>query len=98
MSGSNMLAVRGDPSEYQMLMAVAGFLAGYTGNTRLAYQQDLAGFSGWCDIRDLSMFDVRRAHIELFARSEENDGKARATIARRLSTVAGSTGTASRKA
>lgn len=35
------------------------------------------------------MFEVKRAHIELFARSLEQDGKARATVARRLSAIAG---------
>ena len=35
------------------------------------------------------MFGVRRTHIELFARWLEQRGAARATIARRLSTVAG---------
>jgi site-specific recombinase XerD len=37
----------------------------------------------------LGVFDIKRAHIELFARSLEQEGKARATVARRLSTVAG---------
>jgi Phage integrase, N-terminal SAM-like domain len=37
----------------------------------------------------LKVFEVERAHIELFARSLEQDGKARATVARRLSTIAG---------
>ena len=32
---------------------------------------------------------MKRAHIELFARSLEQHGKARATVARRLSTIAG---------
>ena len=35
------------------------------------------------------MFGARRAHIELFARLLEDNGKARATIARRLSTITG---------
>ena len=40
-------------------------------------------------IQVLNAFAVKRAHIELFARSLEQEGKARATVARRLSTIAG---------
>jgi hypothetical protein len=36
---------------------------------------------------DLRVSAVKRAYIELFARSLEHDGKARATVARRLSTI-----------
>ncbi|HYA67909.1 MAG TPA: hypothetical protein VED63_04160, partial [Acidimicrobiales bacterium] len=37
----------------------------------------------------LQAFDVRRAHLELWARSMEERGLAPSTIGRRLSTVAG---------
>jgi site-specific recombinase XerD len=69
--------------------AVAGFLAGYGDSTRKAYSLDMRQWLSWCQNHDLQVFGVRRAHIELFARSLEADGKARATVARRLSTVAG---------
>jgi hypothetical protein len=51
---------------------------------------------GWCTSHDLRVFAVKRAHIELFARSLEQDGKARATVACRLSTIAGFYGIASK--
>ncbi len=70
-------------------MALAGFLTGYSGNTRLAYQQDLRQFVAWCTNQDLDLLAVRRTHIELFARWLEHRGAARATIGRRLSTVTG---------
>ena len=89
MNSSTTLVVGRDRFDYEMLMVVAGFLAGYTGNTLLAYQQDLRVFVSWCQAREMALFEVRRAHIELFARSQEAAGMARATIARRLSTVAG---------
>ena len=87
MSNSTALVVRHDHVEYEMALVVAGFLTGYTGNTRLAYQQDLREFGAWCRNRDLALLDVRRTHIELFARAQETVGMAKATIARRLSTV-----------
>jgi integrase/recombinase XerD len=70
-------------------LALAGFLAGYSGMTREAYALDLRQFTTWCRQRQLRLFAVRRADIELFARDLEAAGRARATITRRLSTVAG---------
>ncbi len=69
--------------------AIAGFLAGYGDATRDAYSLDLGQWLGWWASHDVKVFEVKRAHIELFARSLEQDGKARATVARRLSTIAG---------
>ena len=70
-------------------LALAGFLAGYRGLTREAYTLDLRQFTGWCRARSLSLFAVRRAGIEGFARDLEARGRARATVTRRLCTIAG---------
>lgn len=69
--------------------ALAAFLAGYRGLTREAYALDLRQFIAWCQERRLRLFGVRRADIECFARDLEARGRARATVARRLCTVAG---------
>ncbi|HLK78285.1 MAG TPA: tyrosine-type recombinase/integrase, partial [Streptosporangiaceae bacterium] len=70
-------------------LAVAGFLAGYRGLTREAYALDLRQFTTWCRARSLMLFAVRRADIESFASELETKGRARATVTRRLSTIAG---------
>ena len=70
-------------------LALAGFLAGYRGLTREAYTLDLRQFTAWCRLRSLSLFSVRRADIETFARELEARGRARATVTRRLCTIAG---------
>jgi integrase/recombinase XerD len=70
-------------------IALAGFLAGYRGLTREAYALDLRQFTSWCRSRSLSLFAVRRADIETFARDLEARGRARATMTRRLCTIAG---------
>jgi site-specific recombinase XerD len=70
-------------------LALAGFLAGYRGLTREAYTLDLRQFTGWCRARSLSLFSVRRADIETFARELEARGRTRATVTRRLCTIAG---------
>jgi site-specific recombinase XerD len=67
----------------------AGFLAGYSGRTREAYTLDLRQFIRWCGEHRLGLFKVTRTHIELYARQLEEEGKAPATIGRRLSTLAG---------
>jgi integrase/recombinase XerD len=70
-------------------LALAGFLAGYRGLTREAYALDLRQFTTWCRARSLNLFAVRRSEIESFARDLEAKGRARATVTRRLCTIAG---------
>jgi integrase/recombinase XerD len=69
--------------------SLAAFLAGYRGLTREAYALDLWQFIAWCQDHHLRLFTARRADIECFARDLEARGRARATVARRLCTVAG---------
>jgi site-specific recombinase XerD len=70
-------------------IALAGFLAGYRGLTGEAYTLDLRQFTTWCRARSLPLFAVRRADIEAYARDLEDRGRARATVTRRLCTIAG---------
>ncbi len=70
-------------------LALAGFLAGYRGLTHEAYALDLRQFTTWCRTRSLPLFAVRRADIESFARELEVRGRARATVTRRVCTIAG---------
>ena len=70
-------------------LALAGFLAGYTSLTREAYALDLRQFASWCQQHHVFLFQARRADIECFARDLEARGRARATITRRLCTIAG---------
>jgi len=72
--------------------AVMGFLLGYRNpHTRDAYTSDLRGFLVWCEDRDLDpLVDVTRTHLEAWTRHLETvDGLAPATVARKLSAVAG---------
>ena len=70
-------------------LALAGFLAAYGGLTRQAYELDLRQYAAWCQQHQLRLFAARRADIECFACDLEARGRARATITRRLCTVAG---------
>ncbi len=68
--------------------ALSGFLAGYSGLTREAYTLDLRQYVAWCTERSVTLFAARRADIEGFGRHLEDLGRARATVARRLCTIA----------
>ena len=46
-------------------------------------------FTTWCRARCLALFAVRRSDIESFARDLETKGRPRATVTRRLCTIAG---------
>ena len=70
-------------------LALPSFLAGYSGLTRQAYELDLRQYASWCHQHHVRLFSARRADIEYFARDLEALGRARATITRRLSTIAG---------
>ena len=76
-------------------LALADFLARYRGLTRKACPFGLRQFTAWCRTRSLSLFAVRRADIETFAR--EARGRARATVTRRRCAIAGAASTPSRK-
>jgi integrase/recombinase XerD len=70
-------------------LAFAGFLAGYRGLIREAYELDLRQYASWCQQHHLRLFQARRADIECFARDLEVRGRARANITGRLCTIAG---------
>ena len=88
-STSTAVAVAESAFSPQGRLALAGFLAGYTGLTREAYALDLRQYASWCQLRHLRLFQARRADIECFARDLETRGRAPATITRRLCTIAG---------
>lgn len=72
--------------EWQVL---PGFLSGYRGLTRDAYTLDLRQYTGWCTLHGLHLFTAKRVDIESFRGDMEAAGRAPATIARRLCTIAG---------
>ncbi|NKR61717.1 tyrosine-type recombinase/integrase [Rhodococcus hoagii] len=67
-------------------LAVAGFLARYSGQTFSAYETDLRTYVQWCERVGLDPMQAQRPHLELFARYLEHErGNAPATVHRRLS-------------
>lgn len=88
-SFGSLIHVEVDPVRQQVKKAIAGFLAGYTGQTMTSDRVDLKKWVEWLDSARIAVFDAERAHIELYARWSETRGLAPATIGRRLSTICG---------
>ena len=87
-STDTRVALRHDVFAPREELALAGFLAGYSGLTREAYKLDLRQYVTWCAERRVALFGARRSDIEAFGRQLETAGRARATISRRLCTIA----------
>lgn len=74
-----------EPDEARI--AAMAFLAGYKTRTREGYELDLRKWFEFCSFYSISPMAAKRPHIEMFGRKMEQDGKAIATVARRLSTI-----------
>ncbi len=72
-------------------LAIAGFLARYSGAIRVSYASDLRQYFSWCARHDLEVFAAKRGHIELYARTMEERGLARSTSAVACRRLPGST-------
>jgi hypothetical protein len=48
MAATSVLVRYEDPLDAREREAIAGFLAGYSGNTRVTYTTDLRLFAAWC--------------------------------------------------
>jgi integrase/recombinase XerD len=87
----------GTPDDWSALLAdnlldeglIAGFLLGYRHRTHAAYLSDLRDFCTWYANVGIGLLGVRRAYVEAYARQLEQAGRSRATVARRLATLAG---------
>lgn len=69
-------------------LALARFLAGYSGFDAGCLALGLRQYTVWCQQHGQRLFQARRADIECFGRDMGSRGRARATIARRLCTIA----------
>jgi integrase/recombinase XerD len=88
---STTAATAADPAVAEQpadLAVITEFVLGHrSANTRDAYSNDLREFAGWCRSAGLGLVDVRRVHIEAYARSLEQAKRASATLARKLATL-----------
>jgi integrase/recombinase XerD len=68
-------------------LAMAFLLSYREGNTRDAYRRDLADWWRWCADQDLDPLQARRVHVDAYARTLEQQGRAHATARRRLAVL-----------
>src|SRR6478736_9138905 len=86
---SMLLAAIGHDGPDKADLAVAAFLARYSGRTRDAYRHDLRSFFQWAHDVGLDVLSATRPHIELFRVHLEERSLAASTVDRRLATVCG---------
>ena len=85
---SGAIVVAGGERPMLERFAIAGFLASYSGPTRQSYQTDLRMFSEWLTARRSGCSGCTRPYRAVRPLAREQ-GRARATVGRRLSTLAG---------
>lgn len=69
---------------------IGGFLARYPANTRACYTIHLRQWLVWCDIHGLPVLEVKRGHIEAWARHlNEERGLKMSSVASKLNAVCG---------
>jgi site-specific recombinase XerD len=78
------------PVSTHVAFIATAFLAGYDARTRDAYATDLRQFFTWCTEIRVDPLAARRAHLQVYGRMlEEQLGRSKATVARKLSAIAG---------
>jgi len=78
------------PSPDQLRLAIAAYLARFTGASRQHSESDLRCFLSWCAGRSLDPLTARRPHLELYIRWMQEARQFKpSTVSRRFSVVAG---------
>ena len=93
MSFTDLVSVPADPLvpfTDQLRLAVAAYLARFTGSSRQHTESDLRCYLSWCAQRGLDPLTVRRPHLELYIRwMQETRHFKPSTVSRRFSVTAG---------
>jgi integrase/recombinase XerD len=78
------------PFTDQLRLAVAAYLARFTGSSRRHTESDLRCYLSWCAQRDLDPLAARRSHLELYIRWMQEIRRFKpSTVSRRFSVTAG---------
>jgi site-specific recombinase XerD len=78
------------PVADRLRLAVAAYLARFTGSSREHAESDLRSFLAWCAERGLDPLTARRPHLELYIRWMQEIRRFKpSTVSRRFSVVAG---------
>jgi site-specific recombinase XerD len=78
------------PVDPRLPLAVAAYLARFTGLSRQHTTSDLRAYLGWCAERDIEPLGAQRQHLELYVRwMQETRRYKPSTVSRRTSVLAG---------
>lgn len=78
------------PLTDQLRLAMAAYLARFTGSSRAHTESDLRCFLTWCAERGLDPLAARRPHLELYIRWMQEIRRCKpSTVSRRFSVAAG---------
>ena len=78
------------PVDPRLPLAVAAYLARFTGLSRQHTASDLRAFLGWCAERDIEPLGAQRQHLELYVRwMQETRRYKPSRVSRRTSVLAG---------
>jgi site-specific recombinase XerD len=81
------LAPAGVPIDALTQLVGAWLLSVRSPNTRVSYRRDLTQWAAWLNERDIDLFDTFQGHVDAWAESMTRDGRAPATIARKISCI-----------
>jgi integrase/recombinase XerD len=89
-SDAQFLSPRPSPQPDPLQLAVAAYLARFSGSSRDHASSDLRCFLAWCAERDLDQLAARRPQLELYVRWMQEVRRFKpSTVSRRFSVVAG---------
>jgi site-specific recombinase XerD len=81
------LAPAGVPIDALTQLVVAWLLSVDSPNTRRGYRRDLEQWAAWLTEHDTQLLTASRAHVDAWTETLKRDGKAKKTIARKISTL-----------
>jgi integrase/recombinase XerD len=81
------LAPAGVPIDALTQLVGAWLLSVRSPNTRVSYRRDLTQWAAWLSERDIGLFETFQGHVDAWAETMTRDGKAPATIARKISCI-----------
>lgn len=81
------LAPAGVPIDALTQLVGAWLLSVRSPNTRTNYRRDLTQWAAWLNERGIGLFDTFQGHVDAWAEAMTRDGRAPATIARKISCI-----------
>ena len=87
---THVLMAEDNPMFDEARLAIAGWLAGYRGSTRIGHTTEMKLWLRWLEKDGIQLLAARRWHLERYAEHlEEELGRKRSTVAHKMSVICG---------